>query len=301
MSKIFSGINELPNGTASDKVTPGCMVLEGGAFRSLYGEGVLDALMEADINLECVIGVSAGALNGTTYLSGQIGRAARINMRYRNDSRYVSWPRIFQNGGPLNFDFIFYHVPDDPFDEERFFRPGRRYLAVATDCRTGKPVCFDRDTCGNIYTAIQASSSMPYMSRIVLVDGIPCLDGGCSVKIPYRWALKQDFSKIVIVRNRPSDWRYEDVKPSRLARQFYRPYPRFAKVLSTSNARFNRECDEIDQLEREGRVFVIAPSESMEIKKLEPDMERLGAWYYLGYEDGKNAIGDLRQYLGTAE
>ena len=89
MKKVFSGIGNLPNGDASDIITEGCIVLEGGAFRGVYGEGVLDALMEADINFRCTIGVSAGALNGANYVSGQIGRSARINLRYRYDSRYV--------------------------------------------------------------------------------------------------------------------------------------------------------------------------------------------------------------------
>ncbi len=296
-SKIFSGIDSLPRGMASEEVTPGCMVLEGGAFRGLYGEGALDALMEAGINLECTIGVSAGAMNGSNYVSGQIGRSARINLRYRHDSRYISWPKIFQNGGLINFDFAFYHIPQDPLDKERFYDRKKRFLAVATNCWTGKPAYFDRDTCGDIFQAIRASSSMQYVSRIVLVDGIPCLDGGCSVKIPYRWALKQGFQKIVIVRTRTKKWRYEDESPSKLALRFYHPYPRFAKTLAWEHARANREYEEIERLEREGRVFVIAPSKEMQVSHMESDMEKLGALYYLGYSDAQNAAEDLKRYL----
>ncbi len=298
-NKIYSGWKDLPCGTASDSVTPGCMVLEGGAFRSLYSEGVLDALMEADINLECTVGVSAGALNGINYLSGQIGRSARINLRYRHDPRYVSWARIFQVGGPLNFDFVFHHVPNDPLDEARFYRPDRRLVVVATNCRNGKTVYFDRDTCGDINEAIRASCAMPYFSRIVLVDGIPCLDGACSVKVPYQWALKQGFSKIVILRNRPADWRYPDNESGTLARSYYHIYPQFAEVLAGSHARYNQDCEEMDCLADTGRAFVIAPSKSIPVRRLEPDMEKLGALYHLGYEDGQRAVDDLKRYLNA--
>ena len=53
--KIYSRIDEIPEGRASEKITQGCLVLEGGAFRGLYTQGFLDALMLNDINLSCVI------------------------------------------------------------------------------------------------------------------------------------------------------------------------------------------------------------------------------------------------------
>ena len=94
MAKVYSRLDEIPKGTASDKITEGCLVLEGGAFRGLYTQGFLDAMMENDINLSCVIGVSAGALSGMNYVSGQIGRSGRINLGFRHDSRYIGAMKI---------------------------------------------------------------------------------------------------------------------------------------------------------------------------------------------------------------
>ena len=101
--KIFSKIDKIPGGRASNKISKLCLVLEGGAFRGLYSEGVLDALMLAGINAECTIGVSAGAMNGMNYVSGQIGRAARINLTYRHDSRYIGLKAIKTNKGVVGF------------------------------------------------------------------------------------------------------------------------------------------------------------------------------------------------------
>ncbi len=296
--KVFSGVDRLPDGIASDHITPGCLVLEGGAFRGVYGEGVLDALMEADINLECTVGVSAGALNGLNYVSGQIGRSARMNLRYRHDSRYISLRHFHRNGGIICLDFPLRHMPGEALNETRFFSPAQRFLAVATDLLTGETVYFDRDSCSDILLAIKASASMPYVSRPVTVDGKPCLDGGCSTKIAYTWALEQNFEKIVIIRTRPADFRYQ-IKESRLPYRFYRKYPAFAKTLAASESKYNTACDEIDALEKQGRLFVIAPSRDPGVKRLESDMEKLGALYYLGYQDGKNAVSDLLHYLSS--
>ncbi len=295
--KIYSGVDNLPQGTATDEVTPGCIAIEGGAFRGVYGSGVTDALMEAGINMECSVGVSAGSLNAIHYVAGQIGRAGRCNLTYRHDRRYISFLKRRQFGGIFSFDFILNHNPDGVLDWERANRPGRRYYAVATNCLTGEPMYFCHDNCSDMLTAIQASASMPYVSKMVDVDGTPCLDGGCSVKIPYQWALDQGFEKIVVLRSRPEDWRYDDPKEDSKAKIFYRKYPDFARSQATNKARYNRECDEVDVLKASGRVFVIAPSRLIDIKHLEGDMDKLASLYYLGYEDGKGCIPALTQYL----
>lgn len=71
MKKVYSGLAGIPDGRASEAVTEACLVLEGGAFRGLYTQGFLDAMMKNDLNLSCVIGVSAGALAGINYVSGR--------------------------------------------------------------------------------------------------------------------------------------------------------------------------------------------------------------------------------------
>ena len=107
-NKVYSKLDTIPTGVASNDITKGCLVLEGGAFRALYTEGVLDVLMENDINFECVVGVSAGALNGCNYVAGQIGRAALINLTYRHDERFVGPKAFLKNKGVIGFDL--YHL-----------------------------------------------------------------------------------------------------------------------------------------------------------------------------------------------
>lgn len=299
--QIFSGIELLPNGHASDHITPGCMVLEGGAFRGLYTAGVLDALMEADINLSCTVGVSAGAMNGVHYVSGQIGRSARLNLRYRHDSNYVGRKAYFRNRGVIGFDFAFHEFgKEDPLDARTFWNPKRRYIAVATDCLTGKARYFEKNRCSDIMQAIRASASMPYISRMVMLDGRPYLDGGCACKIPYRYALHEGFGKIVIVRTRPADYRKKLKKqPSRAPYRFYGAYREFARALLHGDQKYNRQCDEIEALEKSGRVFVISPSQPINISRLEGDMEKLGGLYYLGYDDAKRRLKELQEYLAA--
>ncbi|MBR5758855.1 MAG: patatin-like phospholipase family protein [Thermoguttaceae bacterium] len=130
MDKVYSGWDALPKGYSSDVLTEGCLVLEGGAFRALYSAGVTDVLMENGINMSCVCGVSAGALNGANYASGQIGRSARINLRYRHDKNYVGVKPMLTEGGVIGFDYIFGDLEGvEPFDYEAFGK--RRFVSTA--------------------------------------------------------------------------------------------------------------------------------------------------------------------------
>ena len=297
--KIFSGYDSLPDAMASDEITQGCMVLEGGAFRGLYGEGVLDALMEADINMQCTIGVSAGAMNGFSYCAGHIGLAARLNLGYRHDPRYIGSKAAIRNRGVIGFDFAFGRfLEDHSFNFERFYKNERRFIAVAANMETGRPQYFEKGICGDIFQAIRASASMPYLSAPVMADGIKCLDGGCCEKVPYRWALDQGFEKIVVILTRhPSYRRNERSKSDTMAKAFYHRYRAFASVLSVNSRQANLDYEKIAELARSGRIFLIYPSEQMDIGLLEGDMEKLGALYYLGYEDGKAAVPALKSYL----
>lgn len=296
---IFSGIELLPKGHASDHIIPGCMVLEGGAFRGLYTSGVLDALMEEDINLSCTIGVSAGAMNGVHYVSGQIGRSARLNLAHRHDSNYVGRKAILRNRGVIGFDYAFHEFGrEDPLDAKTFWNPRRRYIAVATDCLTGKARYFEKNKCSDIMQAVRASASMPYLSRMVMLDGRPYLDGGCACRIPYRFALHEKFQNIIVVRTRPRDYRKTlKKKPSGAARRFYGAFPEFVRTLWRSDRKYNRQCDELEELEAKGRIFVISPSKPINISHLEGDMEKLGGLYYLGYDDTKSRMAELKTYL----
>ena len=304
--QLFSGIYRLPAGKASDEITEGCILLEGGAFRGVYTSGVLDALMENGINLQCTVGVSAGAMNGMNYVSGQIGRSARVNLRYRHDSRYVGLHAFRRNRGLIGFDFVFGHMDNVPeFDMQRFSDKRRLFYAVVTNLATGQPEYLERDYGASIYQAVRASASMPYISQPVTIRQQKYLDGGCSVNIPYQWALAQGYEKIVAVKTQHTAYRKTVKAPDEHARakeDIYRSaYPAFADVLRDSDARYNRECDELEQLAHTGRIFVIAPSEPVTVSRLEPDMEKLGGLYELGYRDGQQQIAALKAYLKGEE
>lgn len=272
--------------------------MEGGAFRGLYTQGFLDALMIQDINLSCVIGISAGALSGVNYVSGQIGRSGRINLTYRHDSRYVGLNALLHSRSPLDISFLIEErgIIKEKLDEERFYRPEQRFIAVTTNELTGETVYFEKGKCNDILKAVQASATMPIISPPVMIDGVPYFDGGCSCNFPYQWAMEQGYRKILVIRTRELSYRKE-VKESKLSLRMYQKYPAFARKLADRDSIYNQDCDDVERLHNEGRLLLLAPSKPVTVTRLEKDMEKLGDLYWLGYQDCMDHMEEIRSYL----
>ena len=296
--RTYSGLADIPSGTSSTKVTEGCLVLEGGAWRGIYTEGALDYLLQQDINFKSVIGVSAGAMSGMTYMSGQIGWAARFNLSFRRDQDYCGFGAMKRDRGITGFSFVFQDAADKyGLDKERICDPGRLLTVVATDCRTGEAHYFTSRNYERLAKMVQASATVPYVSLPVMIDGVPYLDGGIACNIPFAFARNGGFRKIVVIRTRDRSFSKEPKEHRKLNEIFYRQYPKICEQLENSGRRYNDELRRLDELEEKGEVFVLAPSRPLDIGRFESDMEILGKIYWLGYHDMQAHFDELKAYL----
>jgi len=115
------------------------LVLEGGAMRGMYTAGILDVLMEEKIQVDGVIGVSAGAVFGCNYKSGQIGRTLRYNMKFCGDKRYGTLHSLLKTGDIYDVDLCYHQIPEilDPFDNEAFAKNPAEFFVHRCGNRKG--------------------------------------------------------------------------------------------------------------------------------------------------------------------
>lgn len=293
----YEKMDKLPEGLANEHIQDACLVIEGGAFRGMYNQGVMDAWMKHGLNFSCVIGVSAGALAGMNVVSGQIGRSARANLGSRHDRNYIGTGAFRRAHSLINLDFLLQDYEEiEPFNFDRFNSDLQRFVAVATNCETGEAEYFEKGKCEDIISAIKASASMPFISPMVEIGDGKYLDGGCSCKIPIDWALNEGFEKIVVIRTRDRSFR-KNPKVKESAKRFYRNYPAFAEKLDASNHDYNLICDQLDELEQSGRIFVVAPETPVHVGRVEGNMDKLGNLYWRGYHEGKEALPAIKEYL----
>lgn len=278
------------------------LLLEGGAMRGLYTSGVLDVLMENDLYLPNVVGVSAGALNGVNYLARQPGRSLRANLDYLNDPRYMGPGHLLKEFSFFNFDFLLGEMAAEllPFDYDTFFASPQRLWAEATDCRTGRAVFYEKAALGrNFFTAVRASASMPLLGSMVRVERDVCLDGGVANCIPIPADLPFPAGRTVLVLTRQKGFR----KPAQSGvtrRLYHRRYGAYPALLAACLAQpevYNAQMDRIDRLEEEGRVFVLRPGTPVTVGRTEKDKAKLQALYDQGRRETTERLAALKEYL----
>lgn len=282
-------------------MTEAALILEGGSLRCLFTSGVLDAFLEQDLEFSYVGGVSAGSMCAMNYISRQMGRTRDVNLNFVHDRRYLSLRNMLRRRQLFDFDFLFGELSATliPFDWETFEASGQRFVVTATRCLTGEPEYFEKGACADLTAAIAASSSLPLVSRMVTVEGKKYLDGGLSMPIPYRKAMEEGFGRVVLVLSRHKGYRKTPAPAwkKRAYARYFGPLPKLLQAINDIPDRYNRMQDEIDELERAGKVFVIRPPHPVAVSRFEQDKRKLDELYHVGRNCGMSAMGSLRAYL----
>ena len=286
-------------------MTEGALVLEGGSLRGVFTAGVLDVLIEQEIELSYVNGVSAGSMSGMSYISKQSGRTIRVNLDYVRDKRVLSFRNMVRNRSIFNFDFLFGELSDTlvPFDYDTFNNSRQIFEVVATRCKTGKPEYFEKSTSEDFISAVKASSSIPVLSSMISVNGKKYLDGGCSMPVAYQRAIDLGYEKVVVILTREKGYRKPllDKWTKKGYERYFGPLPKLLKALQDVPERYNRMQEEIDQLEAEGRIFVIRPDKHVTVQRTEQDKRKLESLYEDGRRLAEANLDDLKRYLGIEE
>jgi len=270
------------------------LVLEGGGMRGIYTAGVLDVFLENGITFDGVIGVSAGAVHGCSFVSGQKGRSIRYYKKYCRDPRFMSYRNFFRTGDVVDEKFCYHDLPEilDPYDYEAFNASNTEFYVTCTNVETGKPEYLRITDMKKQVDFMRASASLPYVSRTVETGGMKLLDGGCSDSIPVKAFMDMGFERNVAVLTRERGY-IKKPERSGLAKHFYRNYPDFAKAVENRPNVYNRSVKEIMDLEKEGKVFIIQPSKAPKIGRMSHNVEEIIKTYEAGREDAKERLDAL--------
>ncbi len=275
------------------------LVLEGGGMRGMYTAAVLDVFLEQGVTFDKIVGVSAGALFGVNFVSGQKGRVIRYNKKYNGDKNYMGIRPLLKEGNIVSTEYAYHRVPEklDPFDNAAYMKSETEFYAVVTHVDSGSPEYIKVTDVFRQMDTLRASGSLPFVSRPVEINGRMYLDGGISDSIPYRFLQKEKgCDKTVVILTRDLDYRKKPSSP-RLMHLLCRKMPAIEKNMLVRSEKYNQAVEELCEMEKRGEVFIIRPSEPIEIGRIEKDPEKLQAVYDLGRKDALSEIEKLKEYL----
>ena len=276
------------------------LIMEGGAMRGMFTCGVIDVLMRHGITFDGAAGISAGAVFGCNFKSGQIGRPLRYNMAYCRDPRSCSLRSLIRTGDLYGADFCYRVLPEelDVFDREAFRDSPLRFYVGATDAATGKAVyhlCTDGG--GEDMLWFRASASMPMVSRPVKVGDALLLDGGIADAVPFAFMESQGYTRNVIVLTQPKGYRKKPASGMPLIRLLLRKYPKIAEAMAVRHAMYNREMEKIDRREASGAALVVRPPEPLRIGHTEKDPAELERVWQIGVREAERRLEEIRAFL----
>lgn len=276
------------------------LVLEGGGMKGIYTAGVLDFFLEKEIMFSHCYGVSAGACALCSYLSRQHKRAYRTNVNYLDQKAYCSVESLLKTGNIFGADMCYGLIPDylDPYDHEVFEQYEGKAYAVVTNIRTGEPEYIQLQDMHKDIIAVQASSSMPLVSRNVKIGDNYYLDGGISDFIPVRHSMKDGNTKNVVIMTKEEGYiRQPAGKELALMKVRYARYPKVYELMRDRHIRYNSTVKYIEEQQRQGNLFVIRPKKASNVGRLEKEKAKLDALYEEGYQDAENCYVELLEYL----
>ena len=275
------------------------LVLEGGGKRGIYAAGVLDVLLENNIWADGLIGTSAGAVNGCSYVSNQYERNLRYNIRFAKEKRYMSIYSLITTGNVVGTDFAYNILPNklEVFDYDAFEKSPVAYYVTCSNVETGKAEYIQcKSLRGKNMDYLRASASLPYVSQIVEIDGKKYLDGGICDSIPLKAFQDMGYERNLVVLTRPRGY-IKKPENNLLANLYYRKYPAFVTALRNRYAVYNRTLKYIEQQEKQGNILVLRPSKSIKVGRMEQDPERLKQMYELGKNDAGQMLDAIASFL----
>lgn len=250
------------------------LVLEGGGMRGVFTSGVLDAFMKYDLYFNYVVAVSAGACNGLSYISRQPRRARLSNIDMLVKYNYIGLRHLVTQGCIFDPELLYDRFPNEliPYDYDTYFASPSTFEMVVTNCNTGRAEYLtekdgDRQ---RLLDICRASSSLPYVSNVIDVDGQPYLDGGIVDSIPVGRAIDMGYDRNVLVLTRNRGYRNTS-KDRKIPKFIYKKYPRLRVALSRRIAEYNHQLDMVEEMEDKGLVDVIRPLRPMDVDRIEKD------------------------------
>ena len=274
------------------------LVLEGGGFRGIYSAGVLDRFLDEDIHFPYVIGVSMGAIVGANYVSRQRGRMLAFCRQYAPDKKYMGMVNLITSGNFFSHDYGYRQEPRrfKPFDLKTYYEAPEKFYLTCTNADPGAPAYFEKGE-EDVSLLTMATSALPFFSQMIKIGNGRYMDGGIADSVPIEKALADGYTKQVVVLTRAKGYRKEPYEHKAMLAARYAGHPDLVNAVLNRHIMYNQTMDRIEELEAQGSLFVIRPTDDIDEDMIIRDEAHLQHNYDIGEAVANQKMAALKAYL----
>lgn len=293
-------IKRLKEGSVRGKRTDGrtiALAVEGGGFRGTVSGGMCLILESAGLidAIDIIYGTSSGALNGAFTAAGQAALGSTNYEDVANRQFYNPF-RLIGKRGVIDFDFLLNQIIRNrkPLDVTKF-KSGPDFRAIAVNPKTQSvEILKDFNNVDEIMQAIRVSCALPYLTGPPSkFRGVPMIDGGILAPIPYKQALEEGATDVLVLRSRPEFSRKKKRTPDAARKAINRRQLKVISMLADSHRIYNEQAEELIELSnKHSSVYQIVPSGDMAtIPTRERNVEKIRAAMMLGARSAAHSFG----------
>lgn len=267
------------------------LIVEGGAMRSVFSAGLLDGFLQYQFNpFERFIGVSAGASNLSSFLSGHAQQSFQMYLKLAQHPSFISFLRFFKGGHLLDLELLHAEISALGLDLYDLTKKQQTFEVVTTDVCTGLPL-FLQPTSNDLVKILIASMALPMIYRhFPVINGITMADGGMASAIPVQAAITQGAKKIVVVRARSQHYKKKDTLGHRYIRWHLKDYPALVQAMKARTKKHAETIALIQSPPQGVQVIDVCPPNDFRLGRFGRNPQQIHYGYGLGFNMAKDVI-----------
>lgn len=279
------------------------LLVEGGGMKCAYSAGVLDILLDENIQFDYCMGISAGAANIASFLGAQRDRNRRFYCVHVKDPKYISIGNFLKTGNLFGLQYIYGNMTNsdgiDPLDFTSMTSNPAELVFPATNASSGEVKYFTKsDLAEDRYEPIMATCAIPVMCQPIQIGDEYYYDGGVGASLPIDKMLADGCTRVLALLSKPRGYHMQPQSHRfSYTLALKRKFPKTVEALNHRHENYNSSLEKLLALEKEGRAFLFCPSSDIKMGTYTTDPNVMQRLYDNGVADALSQMENLKHFL----
>lgn len=265
------------------------LVLEGGGLRAAYTAGVLRWFKDNQVSVDFVVGVSAGALLATIFVTDEVDMLNLLAVEYASKKENVGWSPMLREFAPVGYNFIFKDLIQKKLklDMNKVIHSPISLEIGVYDLYEQKTLWLKNKDLDKEWKFVHASCVLPIAGRAVRIGKKRYLDAGISSMIAIDRSIANGCDRHIVITTKEENFVRKQNSPllQFILDLMYIRYPIMRHQFRLRTGIYYKEKEKVEKLEKIKEAIFLRPSQDLGVTRFTGDVNQLKNLYELGYQD----------------